>query len=88
MYTVGKGPITVKDVQKSVAEKIAQRRPKKQVQVDTQFTLTVDDDDDDGFDNEDIDPELRGIVFGDNGIFLRHKMITLNFKHRINIYFN
>jgi hypothetical protein len=31
MYTVGKGPITVKDAQKSVAEKVAQRKPKKQI---------------------------------------------------------
>jgi hypothetical protein len=59
MYTVGKGPISVKDAQKSVAEKVAQRKPKKQVQVDTQFIILVDDDDEiGGVDDEDIDLEL------------------------------
>ena len=59
MYTVSKGPITVKDAQKSVADKVAQKKPKKPIQVDTQFIIPLDDDDEiGGVDNEDISPEL------------------------------
>ena len=32
MYTTGKGPIKVKDAKLEVAKKIAQQRPKKQVE--------------------------------------------------------
>jgi hypothetical protein len=60
-YTVGKGPIKVKDAKVKIAEKVVQRKPKKQV--DTEFTIKVDDDERD--DDELIDPELRGIVFRD-----------------------
>jgi hypothetical protein len=61
MYTVGKGPIKVKDAKAGIAEKVVRRKPKKQV--DTELTIEVDDED--GADDELIDPELRGIVFGD-----------------------
>ena len=54
MYTVGKGPIKVKDVKASIAEKVARRKPKKQV--DTQLTIKVDDEDE--VDDELIDLEL------------------------------
>jgi len=68
MYTVGKGPISVRDAQKSVVEKVARRKSKKQVQVDTQFIIPVGDEDDEigGVDDEDIDLELRGFAFGDS----------------------
>ena len=68
MYTVSKGPISVKDAQKSVAEKVARRKPKKQIQVDTQFVIPIDDNDEigGGVDDEDIDLELRGFAFGDS----------------------
>ena len=61
MYTVGKGPIKVKDAKAGIAEKVARRRPKKQV--DTELTIEVDDEFEDS--DELIDLELRGIVFGD-----------------------
>ena len=49
------------------SQKVARRKPKKQVQVDTQFIMSVDDDDEiGGVDDEDIDPELRGFAFGDS----------------------
>ena len=59
MYIVGKGPITIKDAQQLVAEKVARRKPKKQIQVDTQFIILIDDDDEIGSRvDEDIDLEL------------------------------
>jgi len=66
MYTVGKGPITVKASQQLVAEKVAQQKPKKQVQVDTQFILNVGDNDMDKVDDNLIDPELQGVLLGDH----------------------
>jgi len=68
MYTVGKGPISMGDGRKSVADKVAQRKPKKQVQVETQtqFIMSVCDDEDMDEDIDDvIDLELRGITLGD-----------------------
>jgi hypothetical protein len=66
MYTVSKGPISMKDGQKSVAEKVARRKPKKQV--DTQLIIPVSDGDDEikGVDDKVINPELRGFAFGDS----------------------
>jgi hypothetical protein len=68
MYTIGKGLISIKDGRKSVADKVAQRKPKKQVRVETQtqFIMSVCDDEnmDEVIDNV-IDPELRGITLGD-----------------------
>ena len=60
MYTVSKGPTTIKDAQKLVTEKVARRKPNKQIQVDTQFIVFIDDDDEIGgkVDDEDIDLEL------------------------------
>jgi hypothetical protein len=66
MYTVGKGPIKVRDAKAGIAEKVARRKPKKPV--NTEFTIEVDDEVEDG-NVEDSDalihPELRGLVFGD-----------------------
>lgn len=66
MYTVGKGPITVRSSQQSVVEKVARRKLKKQVQVDTQFILNVGDDDIDDVNNNLIDPELWRISLSDH----------------------
>jgi hypothetical protein len=59
-YTIGKGPISVGDAQKLVAKKVAQRKLKKQVQVDTQFIIPVGNNDDDigRVDDKDINLEL------------------------------
>jgi hypothetical protein len=64
MYTTGKGPIKVKDAKVEVAKKIAQRRPKKQVE--HEFIINVKEGDEEG-DNDDanIYLELRELVFGD-----------------------
>ena len=62
MYTVGKGPIKVKDAKAGIAEKVSRRKSKKQV--DTELRIDVEDnevDDDDRL----IHLELRGVVFGD-----------------------
>ena len=61
MYTVGKGPIKVKDAKAGIAEKVARRKPKKQV--NTEFTIEVDDEVEG--DDESLHPELQGVVFGD-----------------------
>jgi hypothetical protein len=45
MYTVSKGSIKVKDAKQGIDEKNTQRKPKKQVQVDTKLTITVDNKD-------------------------------------------
>jgi len=70
MYTIGKGPISIRDREKSVADKVAQRKPKKQVQVETQtqtqFIMSVCDNKDMDKDIDDvIDLELWGITLGD-----------------------
>jgi hypothetical protein len=57
MYTVRKGPIIVKDAKVKIAEKKARRKPQKQVAIE------VDDEGED--EDENIHPELRGLVFGD-----------------------
>ena len=62
MYTVGKGPIKVKDAKTVIAEKVARRKPKKLV--DTKLTIDIDDEDEEDSDAL-IHLELRGLVFGD-----------------------
>jgi hypothetical protein len=54
MYTIGKGPIKVKDAKAGIVEKVARRKPKRQV--DTQLTIEVDDEDE--VNDELIDLEL------------------------------
>jgi hypothetical protein len=65
MYTVGKGPIKVKDAKKAIGEKNSRKRPKKPVQ---EFIVKVDEDVDvEGEDDDDfLHPELQGKVFGDH----------------------
>jgi hypothetical protein len=67
-YTIGKGPISIGDKRKSVANKVARRKPKKQqlqVETQTQFIMSVCDKEEGEDINSFIDPELRGITLGD-----------------------
>jgi hypothetical protein len=52
MYTVGKGPIRVKDAKKAVAERVSQQKPKKAVE--TEFVINFEDDEGD-IDEDDDD---------------------------------
>jgi len=67
MYTVGKGSIKVKDAKQGIVEKNTRRKPKKQVEVDTKLTITINDEDDEVGEvgDEVINPELRGFAFRD-----------------------
>jgi hypothetical protein len=42
MYTVGKGPIKVKDAKVGIAQKVARRKPKRQVDTVTTWYVTTD----------------------------------------------
>jgi hypothetical protein len=77
IYTTGKGLIKVKDAKVEVARKIAQQRPKKQVE--HEFIINVEEGDEEGDANDaNIHLELRRLVFSDvvpNPFLAQHDVI-------------